>query len=551
MLLVKENSRFRGLEIFLLSLVISAALLFVCSINSIFYPINGWTDVYIFFSVEDSMFHGNVLYKDIFEHKGPFLYLVIYGLAHFLGNSCFTIYLFECIANALFVYFSTQIILLYDKEASGLRVFLYALCLEFCLCTSAVFMFGGTLEELFLWTSAFGIYVTLRSLKHDQYYSDKELILIGVMCGVLFWSKYSLLGFYAGLALYVIIWNLAKKQFARLGKTTALFLSGFIITCIPTVIYCLITESFLDMINVYFIGNIFGTHVTTSFIARLYSLLTLMYKDVTIVLLILFGFLLLKIERTRGVKLLIITTFISTFLASCCLNTLILYYPIMLIAFISLGIVALREVKIGIVFKIAIVSFLITLHLFASLEFSMYSLTIGNNINLDWAKEYMRVFVKAIIPLLILMVAWSTKKTDTFGMMTCIECGCFLLMTVLLGYYVRDSFYFTIKSFPQYQFAETIKQIDNANILVYKSIDHGFFRPANTYPQVKYFCTLNLIPDDMEIEQLAYIHNEVVDFIISSKELDDEIIGTSYKLIDVSGIYYFVGNNTQFYLYGK
>ena len=212
-----KTNTFSNLQTFILSVIISLVLLFVYSKNSLIYPMNDFCDENNFFSITDAIFHGRVLYKDVFDHKGPFLYLV-YSLIHILGNSYFTVYLFECIACALFAYFGTKTILLYDEEATKARTCLYVLCLTFCLCTSATFMFGGTVEELYLWMSSYGLYVTLRCLKQGQYYSAKELVTMGLLCGALFWTKYSLLGFYSGLTIFVIGWNIAQKEPKRLGK---------------------------------------------------------------------------------------------------------------------------------------------------------------------------------------------------------------------------------------------------------------------------------------------------------------------------------------------
>ena len=348
-----------------------------------------------------------------------------------------------------------------------------------------------------------------------------------------------------------MIFNLTQKAWARLKKTIALFLAGFAITCIPTVIYCVTTQSFTDMVTVYFIGNIWGEHATADFIERLHLLLHLIYKDITVVLLILFGIASSIKTQNNKVRLLLLATSVPTFLASCCLSVLVRYYPITMIAFVPFGIVALRNIRVKCVYAVAIVSFFVILHLFISDRFSTFSPIIGNNINLRWLKEYIWLLAKASTPLLILIVALKHKQEIRSKTILCVGSILLIVGAMFYCYYVRDPLYFTIKSLPQIQFAETIKQIDNANLLVYKSIDHGFFRLANTYPQVKYFCTLNLIPDDMESEQLSYIHNEIVDFIIAPYKLDDEVQDTSYRLIDVSGYYYFVGNNKQFYLYGK
>ena len=94
-----------------ISIVIAVVLLLVYSKNSLFYAMNSYEDINIFFAVTDALFHGNVLYRDVFEHKGPFLYF-LYSIIHILGNSYFTLWIWECVSVALFAFFSVKIILL-------------------------------------------------------------------------------------------------------------------------------------------------------------------------------------------------------------------------------------------------------------------------------------------------------------------------------------------------------------------------------------------------------------------------------------------------------
>lgn len=555
MLWFKDNksNTFNDLQLFLVSLIISAVLLFVYSKNSIIYPMNDYCDENIFFSVTDALFHGKVLYRDIFEHKGPFLYL-IYGVAHILGNSYFTLYLFECIANALYVYFGTKTILLYDNEATKFRTLLYALCLELCLCTSTTFMFGGTVEEIYLWMSSYGLYVTLRCLKNEQYYMNKEIVMIGLLCGALFWTKHSLLGFYSGLAFYVIGWNIAEKHFKRLGKTIALFLGGFAIASMPTVLYCSITRSFADMVDVYFIGNIWGNITTSSSMAHMYALMNNIYKDIAIVIFILFGsFYVLKNEH-KSIKLLLLTTILPAFLASCCLKVLWTYYPMPMLAFIAFGIIACRNIEIRRELKVGLIALVLILHLFASMEFGVYSPIIGNEVNLDWVKEHVRVLAKAAIPLLLLYIAFRNHKhkDDENSINVISKYACILTICVFAGFGIRDPFYFTMaQEIPQKRFAKAIKQVEHANILVYGSYDYGFFKSSNTWPQVKHFCNFNLDNDEFKLKQIDYIKKEVIDFIITTQEISNEVDGTSFKLINSFKSYYYNGYTKTFYLYGK
>ncbi|MBQ9394093.1 MAG: hypothetical protein IJU23_01055 [Proteobacteria bacterium] len=558
MTLFKSNqtNKFSGPQIFILSVLVSLILLFVYSKNSIIYEMNDFSDENNFISITDAMFHGRVLYKDIFEHKGPFLFLV-YGLIHVLGNSYFTVYLFEVIANALFVYFGTKIILLYDEEATRARILLYVLCLEFCLCTAASFMFGGTVEELYLWMSSYGLYVTLRSLKSGQYYLRKEIILMGLLCGALFWTKYSLLGFYSGLALYIIGWNIAQKNLARLGKTILLFLGGFAISSIPVMIYSLSTQSFSDMVNIYFIENVFNEHMTMSFEGRL-SLLTIMfYKDVAAILLILSGLVFVIKKEQKNVKLLLISTIVPALLASCCLEVIFFYYPMPMLAFVPLGIVALKEFKIRhSVIAISLVVIMI-MQFMGLVRYGGYIVYLEDKINPYLIKEYIRVIAKNAILLTLLYIAFSGKTGKMLlsskgkGI---ILCASLVAICTLVGTKLRDPLYYIEQELPQKRFQNAISQVKDASILVYGITDMGFNLHGHTYPQVKYFCNLNLSEKDTISVQIDYIKNEVVDFIITpfeASEISGILSGTSYQLIDTSDRYVYLGHKYYFSLYQK
>ena len=69
--------------------VIAAAVLLLCSTSSPLFVLNDWMDANIFFTIGKSMFNGKVLYRDVFDHKGPVLYL-LYGIGWLLDHTGFT-----------------------------------------------------------------------------------------------------------------------------------------------------------------------------------------------------------------------------------------------------------------------------------------------------------------------------------------------------------------------------------------------------------------------------------------------------------------------------
>ena len=83
---------------------LSAVLLALCSKSSPLYAFNDWMDANIFFTMGRSMLGGRVLYRDVFDHKGPVLYL-LYGLAGLAGGTDFRgVLMLEIIAMTSFLY---------------------------------------------------------------------------------------------------------------------------------------------------------------------------------------------------------------------------------------------------------------------------------------------------------------------------------------------------------------------------------------------------------------------------------------------------------------
>ena len=81
---------------------IAAIALVLCSKSSPLYVLNDWMDANIFFTMGKSMFRGKVLYRDVFDHKGPVLYF-LYGLASLIDYTGFTgVLVVEIIAFAFF-----------------------------------------------------------------------------------------------------------------------------------------------------------------------------------------------------------------------------------------------------------------------------------------------------------------------------------------------------------------------------------------------------------------------------------------------------------------
>ena len=85
-------------------LAMAAVMLLFASQSSPLYPINEWADANCLLTVGRVMRAGGVVYRDIYEQKGPLLYL-IHALAACLSDTSFWgVYIMEALAMTVALY---------------------------------------------------------------------------------------------------------------------------------------------------------------------------------------------------------------------------------------------------------------------------------------------------------------------------------------------------------------------------------------------------------------------------------------------------------------
>lgn len=229
----------------------------ICSKCSPLYPFNDWVDSNIFFTMGKGMANGRILYKDMFEHKGPLLY-AIHAIAYTISNQTFFgVFLLEIISFTIFLYFVAKIMSLYVRKIHtlwGIPV------ISFVILSSYIFKSGDSVEEFCLPLLAISLYYFLHYFKnvYPNKMATKDIIINGIIAGLVLWMKYTLLGFWFGLALFLCIGQLLHKKIKEAFLTGIYFLLGMFISTIPWLIYFGVNDALYDMFQVYFIVNIFS-----------------------------------------------------------------------------------------------------------------------------------------------------------------------------------------------------------------------------------------------------------------------------------------------------
>ena len=81
------------------SFICAVLILLFTTRSSVLFVCNNWDDANSYFTMGKGMMNGMVIYRDLYDQKGPFLYL-LYGLAYLISNKTFLgVFIFEIIAG--------------------------------------------------------------------------------------------------------------------------------------------------------------------------------------------------------------------------------------------------------------------------------------------------------------------------------------------------------------------------------------------------------------------------------------------------------------------
>lgn len=202
---------------------LSAVVLALCSKSSPLYAFNDWMDANIFFTMGRSMLGGRVLYRDVFDHKGPVLYL-LYGLAGLVGGTDFRgVLVLEIIAMTSFLCTGLRT----AELLAGRRLSVWWMALPAAgMAASRAFSHGGSAEELLLPFLAAALFSLVRALHSPGAKPLRAVCVQGLLAGCALWLKYTVLGFYLAWVVVLAALYLRRGWLAQLGRSVGAYLGG-------------------------------------------------------------------------------------------------------------------------------------------------------------------------------------------------------------------------------------------------------------------------------------------------------------------------------------
>ena len=489
------------------SFVLSAIFIGLASKSSPLYPMNDWVDVNCFFTVGRGILDGLVPYRDLYEQKGPVLYFVYAIISLFSRNSFVGVYLLEVATFGLFLYFSGLLAQLYVGQ-SRVVYFLTAV-LAAAVVTSWSFTHGGSVEQNSLFMLVYGMYSVLRALKENRALSFGEAFCNGIFAGVILWVKYTTLGFYLGLALFVLIWYLSDSALrGKLLLTIGQFLLGILAVSAIVLTYFALNGAVNDLFTVYFYNNIFlyAEEIKGSKLESIWDCLrSAIQYNTNYGWLIWSGsvFLLLKRDQHWKAGLLVVLCFVGLAVGTYWGGKPWDYYGLVFAAFCIYGLIVWTE-------------FLRGTRLF------------------DLWHEYLpkHVISGVVAMVLVMSILLSGTLENNQNM-------------YLTKYNKEDTV--------QYRFAKTIQTVENPTLLNYGFLDGGFYFASGATPACRYFCYFNINAAEMWSEQNTCIVSGDADFIVTRDyRLEQYGIDTSkYILVDEARHPFDQYSTFTYYLYQR
>lgn len=233
--------------------IISFLVIFFFSIGTSPFYENYYTgDSSIFITIGKAMKEGKIVYKDIFDHKGPILFF-IQMIGQYICDGRFGIFLLQILAlfiSNIFLYKSACFFTTNKKALLSILV-------------SMIFMSyfietGNYSEEYSLPFLSVCLYLAIKWLKSENKFSAKIYLysfIYGVCFAIISFIRLNNSAMICGLGLAITIILIKEKKFKTLFGCACSVILGILAVSLPIILYFYSVNALYDMLYGTFIHN--------------------------------------------------------------------------------------------------------------------------------------------------------------------------------------------------------------------------------------------------------------------------------------------------------
>lgn len=287
--------------IFLFVIVLIISLIYLDS--SPLYP-NMLPDIdsSVFQVMGKGLLENKIIYKDLFDHKGPIVYII--NAIALLISDRYGLFIIEVIIayiGTIFIYKTARIML--NKDFSMIMSIIYVFI-------SYKYFYGGNFsEEYAIAFISIAMYYIIKIL-HSKENNKLNWIMVGTTFAITFLIKPTYCAIWAVFGLVQLICSIKDKKIKELIKAISYMIFGIAIISIPIIIYLVVNGAMDSFIDAYFLMNI--KYSKSTMLQKIKGLLQLFlgYKyDIYLVIMIISNFIMLMSKKINKRTKVFVTLF--------------------------------------------------------------------------------------------------------------------------------------------------------------------------------------------------------------------------------------------------
>lgn len=233
---------FKKNKMYIILFFVTFTLWFFVDENGPFYAFSNYIDVSIYYNIGKMLTHGKELYFDLVDTKGPYMFF-IGAISYLLNKDFLFFFILDLCSIMTFMFFNFKILKKYFNDKVS---FIFTLFCFFIF--SKYFDYFGSPEFLIIGIISIFIYWLLDDGFSKE--NSKIFLVFGIFSSFILLTKINYLLGFGIIAICYIINSFVKKK--KIIKELLFFCLGFVLGCIPLIIYDFINGKFLS----YFIEYI-------------------------------------------------------------------------------------------------------------------------------------------------------------------------------------------------------------------------------------------------------------------------------------------------------
>lgn len=296
-----------------------------------------FSDNAVFYLMGKAMLQGKVLYKDMFDHKAPYIYF-INAIASIFDKRHVGLYIITSLVLFVALYFTYKIVNLFIKDKLLSIVGAAFICL---------FLNNANLTLGFLRTEGYAVSLLLPSayLFIKYFLSDKKgfpllyMFIIGILAGITLLINVKAAVLYLPFAIATLVVLLKNKNYKNIILCFISGFSGVIIAVMPAVIYLIrndcVKEAMDAIIGINAIYSNYDSAVNTLHEKNIETILTILILHPVISIIMILELVAIIIYKTKKtIKYSVLVSFIFCLAYTIIINRPYTYYYTIIIPYL-------------------------------------------------------------------------------------------------------------------------------------------------------------------------------------------------------------------------